>query len=359
MGFWRQKSDEDLFRESTMTFGEHLEELRLCLFKAIVGLLAGTVVGFLVGGHVVNFIQSPLRNALVRYYQKQSARNVEEQLAHLREVGYALPDEPYQIRQLVAEQGLMFEQIYVNPRELAHYLQAAKQGNPPEPLAMSGHEDAMNLGELVPVFVWRRIEDTPNVRMKSLNAQETFMIYLRASLLVGVIVASPWIFYQIWKFVAAGLYWHERHFVYVFLPFSLMLFLGGTALAFFFVFEPVLDFLFAFNSALGIDPDPRINEWLGFVLFLPLGFGISFQLPLVMLFLHRIGIFTVGIYLSYWRVAILIIFVLAMVLTPGGDPYSMLLMALPVTLLYFGGILLCRFLPPIRRRPTPPKPLKS
>jgi sec-independent protein translocase protein TatC len=95
---------------------------------------------------------------------------------------------------------------------------------------------------------------------------------------------------------------------------------------------------------LGIDPDPRINEWLGFVLLLPVGFGVAFQLPLVMLFLERIGVLTVKDYYSYWRVAILVIFVIAAVLAPP-DPYSMLLMAFPLTFLYFGGILLCKFLP--------------
>jgi sec-independent protein translocase protein TatC len=158
------------------------------------------------------------------------------------------------------------------------------------------------------------------------------------------------VFYQIWSFVAAGLYRHEKRYVHMFLPFSILLFLTGASMAFFLVFEPVLRFLFSFNSMLGIDPDPRISEWLGFVLLLPLGFGVSFQLPLVMLFLERIGIFDVHMYLSSWRIAILAIFVLAMLLTPSGDPYSMLLMALPLTVLYFGGIMLCRFLPRQRDR---------
>jgi sec-independent protein translocase protein TatC len=109
----------------------------------------------------------------------------------------------------------------------------------------------------------------------------------------------------------------------------------------------VLTFLFAFNDWLGIGIEPRITEWLGFVLILPLGFGIAFQLPLVMLFLERIGVFNVEAYLSKWRIAVLVIAVLSMVLTPA-DPGSMLLMFVPLTVLYFGGILLCLFMP--RRR---------
>ena len=115
------------------------------------------------------------------------------------------------------------------------------------------------------------------------------------------------------------------------------------------MFKPVLKFLFYFNDMLNIDPNPRITEWLSFVLILPLGFGIAFQLPLVMLFLERIGVFTIQAYLSRWRIAILVIFVLAMFLTPA-DPQSMLLMAVPLTALYFGGVLLC-YLMPRRRSP--------
>jgi sec-independent protein translocase protein TatC len=134
----------------------------------------------------------------------------------------------------------------------------------------------------------------------------------------------------------------------MFLPFSLALFFLGAATAYLFVFEPVLKFLFGFNRSLGIDPDPKINEWLGFVLLLPLGFGISFQLPLVMLFLERIGVATSRDFIEKWRFAVLAIFVVSAVLTPA-DPYSVFFMAVPLTILYFGGILLTTYLPRGRR----------
>src|SRR6185503_3504006 len=154
--------------------------------------------------------------------------------------------------------------------------------------------------EMVKVRIWRPLD----IRITSLSAQEVFMIWMKAAMIAGLVIASPYIFYQIWNFVAAGLYPHEKNYVYMYLPFSLALFLAGASLAFFFVFDPVLDFLFRFNKSMGIDPDPRINEWLSFVLYMPLGFGVSFQLPLVMLFLNRIGIFSVSAYLSKWRIAI-------------------------------------------------------
>jgi sec-independent protein translocase protein TatC len=115
-----------------------------------------------------------------------------------------------------------------------------------------------------------------------------------------------------------------------------------VALAFFFVFDFVLDYLLAFNEWLGLDPDPRISEWLGFVLILPIGFGLGFQLPLVMLFLERIGVFDAATYASQWRIAVIVIFVVSAILTPA-DPYSLLFLAVPLCLLYFGGLAICRW----------------
>lgn len=170
------------------------------------------------------------------------------------------------------------------------------------------------------------------------------MIWLKAAFFTGLLIASPYIFWQLWSFIAAGLYTHEKKYVHIFLPISLVLFWSGALVAFFFAFKYVLAFLFGFNRALNIQAEPRISEWIGFVLMLPLGFGIAFQLPLVMFFLNRIGMISVRAYLEKWRVAILTIFVVSMILTPA-DPVSMLLMALPLCGLYFLGIGMAQWMP--------------
>jgi len=197
---------------------------------------------------------------------------------------------------------------------------------------------------LVPLLLWQPLAKDARVSITTLSAQEAFGIYIKAALLVGVVLSSPWIIYQLWTFVAAGLYPHEKRWVHRFLPISTGLFLAGVSLAFFFVFDFVLDYLLEFNEWLGLDPDPRISEWLGFVLILPIGFGLGFQLPLVMLFLERIGVFDAATYASQWRMAVVVIFVVSALLTPA-DPYSLLFLALPLCLLYFGGLMLCRWMP--------------
>lgn len=345
MALLRRKSDEDLFRESTMTFGQHLSELRVCLFRAVIGLALGTLVGLAIGRYVVGLIVAPLEAALTRYYENRAVEFARHSVESLKRGGYAFADDPAKVQQFILETGMIVEEVYVNPRELASMLGGKAEYESPAVVLPSGGDQT----GLIPLFLWRKTADDPRTRIKTFNAQEGFMVWMKASLVVGLVLSSPWVFYQLWTFVAAGLYRHERRYVFVFLPFSIGLFLAGVGLACI-VFRPVLDFLFGINAWVGIDPDPRVSEWLGFVMFMPLGFGISFQLPLVMLFLERIGVFTVSGYLAYWKVAVLGVFVAAMLFTPSGDPYSMMLLAGPLTGLYFGGVLLCRVMPRLSSR---------
>jgi sec-independent protein translocase protein TatC len=183
-------------------------------------------------------------------------------------------------------------------------------------------------------------------RPVTLNVQEAFMTYMKVSFVAGLIVASPWVFYQLWLFVAAGLYPHERKYVYTYLPMSVVLFLGGIAFCFYAVLPTVLDFLLGFNGRMLLTAQIRISEWISFAIMLPLMFGISFQLPLIMLFLAKINLFHVKHYLGQWRMAVLAIAIISMVLTPTPDPMTMLLMMAPLLLLYFMGIGLCYWTAP-------------
>jgi sec-independent protein translocase protein TatC len=331
-----QPEDEAKLEETKMSFSEHLEELRTALFKSIAVWMIGTLVGLAVGWNVVDYIQTPLREALDNFYRNQAEVSQLNRLTEQQAEGQPVPENLAAAAAETAEAGLVPEDLYISRSELARAL-----GNEaPEP----DGEFATTREDMIRLRLYRPIEEDPRLSVISLSGQEPFMIYMKASLVVGAIVASPFIFYFIWNFVAAGLYKRERGLVYMFMPMSLGLFFAGAALAFFVAFDYVLEFLFWFNAKMGIQPTPRISDWLSFALMLPLGFGISFQLPLVMLALERVGIFTIESYTSKWRLSVVVIFIIAMLLTPA-DPGSMLIMAIPLTFLYFLGIALCKYLP--------------
>ena len=139
---------------------------------------------------------------------------------------------------------------------------------------------------------------------------------------------------QLWSFVAAGLYPHEKRLVNVYLPYSIGLFLVGVFLCEFFVIPKAVGALLWFNEWLGLEPDLRLNEWLGFAILMPVVFGVSFQTPLVMLFTERIGIFDVPTFRSYRRIAWFVMALIAAIILPATDAMSMLLLAGPMCVLY-------------------------
>jgi sec-independent protein translocase protein TatC len=379
-----QTDHETELEHTKMSFGEHLEELRRALFRSIIALLLGFLIGLIFGRQVVDYIQGPLRDSLQRFYLRQAKA---EQLAYLeeqRDLGLKVPDDLEKAAERVVQEGLVPQEYYASPDELAaalgaHYPDLAKILEArPQPEAAGGDaaagegdaaegaaedEDAallaaFNREDLIHLRLYTPIESDLRLRIVELNVQAPFIIYLKAALAVGAVVASPFIFYFIWDFVAAGLYRSERKYVYIYLPLSIGLFLAGAWIAYFEAFPYVLDFLFWYFETMNIDPDMRLSEWITLVLLMPIGFGLSFQLPLAMLLLERVGIFTVESYTGKWKVAVVVIAVLAMVLSPGGDPYSMMFMFFPLTGLYFLGILLCRYMPGghLRRKGIDPPP---
>ena len=328
-----------------MTFGEHLDELRSALIKSVLALVIGFMVALLFAGSVVDYVQTPLKSALENHYRRLAKQTYFKYLEQRRLDGAPVPSDLDAAAEIMANEGLVPEERYLDPRVTLDALaQAYPDAVDASKVPRREAGEPVDRSKLVPLLMFHELKDDPRVRVIGLAVHEPFSVYLKAALVLGAVLSSPFVFYFLWQFVAVGLYPHEKQYVHVFLPMSIGLFLAGAALAFFVVFRFVLTFLFTFFDWMGIDPDPRITDWLSFVLVLPLGFGISFQLPLVMLFLERIGVFSVASYLSQWRIAVLVIFVLSMVLTPS-DPYSLLLMAIPLTGLYFGGILLCRMLP--------------
>jgi sec-independent protein translocase protein TatC len=360
----------DPFQHTTMSFGEHLDELRSSLFKAVLSLAIGFGVGMLFGTSIVNLIQRPLVGALTAHQETKSLERFHEELRVRAEEGdevakriLADPDSEELIKQIVNRGGMLPDLVYVDPKEILaelkqHFPETFERTELPGDATQIGKENATADSELVPhsksdllpIHLWRSIAEDERNQLISTGAPETFMIWLKASFLGGTLLSSPFVFYFLWSFVAAGLYPHEKQYVHLFLPFSVGLFLLGAVMAFIFVFPPVLNFFFSFNRAFNVNTELRISEWLSFVLLMPLSFGIAFQLPLVMLFLERIGVFTVQSYLSKWKIAVVTLAALSAVLSPGGDPNSMMLMFVPLVGLYFAGIGLCKWLPARRGR---------
>ncbi len=351
---------KDLFDDSTMTFGEHLEVLRLHLIRSIIGLIIVVLGTLYYGDRIVGIVRQPIDEALQKYGQgielqddlavegpemfsgpwwnailgleedtaEESEQDKAEESAEDLDTGSA-PDRTIRVKVLASEIASALHDL-----DPDHY---------PAPPSEE-EEETIELRMAAPEFSQLEQVIERQSQAVTLNVQEAFLTYLKVAFIAGLVIASPWIFYQLWLFVAAGLYPHERRYVHIYLPISLALFLIGVVFCFYMVFPFVLKFLLGFNAMLGVQPQIRLSEWISFAITLPLMFGVSFQLPLVMLFLERISVFDVAAYRQKRRMAVLVIAFLSMMLTPA-DPMSMLLMMAPLVLLYELGIFMCALKP--------------
>ena len=290
-----QREPEEL-PDTRMTFGEHLDELRTCLIRAIYGVVAGFIACLLVGGDIFGFLSRPLLVAL-------QAEGVQ-----------------------------------------------------------------------------------PSLYVSSLP--EGFITYIKVCLIGGIIISSPWVFYQLWKFVGAGLYPHERRYVHIFMPFSAGLFLAG-AMFFLLVVAPLsCSFFIRFSthfkmpslhpsfiykalqsrandaektpepnalseSAVPAGQSPKdqaeskplinplftLQKYVSLIMILSLAFGLAFQMPLVVFFLGRVGIVDLSTFRSCRKYVIFGIVIGAAILTPP-DVVSQIALAMPMYVLYELGIIM-------------------
>jgi len=174
-----------------------------------------------------------------------------------------------------------------------------------------------------------------------LKPTEAFVTRIKVAFYSGFFISMPVVIYQIWKFVNPGLIEIERRTLYWAVPFSYLLFVGGAIFAFCGVLPTGMKFLLDYGTE-NIQPMISIGSYISFVTIFVLSFGIIFQLPLVVLLLTKLGIVSPEWLARQRRYAILVIFIISGVITPGPDIFSQFLMAIPTLLLYEISILLAK-----------------
>lgn len=179
-------------------------------------------------------------------------------------------------------------------------------------------------------------------RVQQITPVETFSTYIRVAFLIGVAFAMPIIVYQLIAFVSPGLTRRERGYVLRALPFVAGLFVAGMAFAYFIVLRSTLGFLLGFGSA-EIERILRISDYMSFVTNLIIWVGVSFELPVIVYTLIKLGVVSADKLASYRRYVFLGIVVAAAIITPTPDPLNMIIVAGPMYVLFELGIVLGRF----------------
>lgn len=173
--------------------------------------------------------------------------------------------------------------------------------------------------------------------LQAIRVTENVSVFFRVALTVGIILASPYVIAQLWIFIAAGLKPSERRLFYLLFPFATVLFMSGVAFAYLVMLPVAVPFL---TNFMGITAKPTLDDYVKFVTNVLLWVGASFELPMIVFVLAKLGIVNAGMLARNWRFAVVIIVIIAAVVTPTPDPINMGIMSAPLLGLYLLSIVL-------------------
>ncbi len=191
----------------------------------------------------------------------------------------------------------------------------------------------------------------PDIKFIYTSPSEALMLYMKMSFFVGIFVAAPYILYQLWAFIAPGLYPHEKAWAIPFIAMGSIFFLGGALFGHFYLFPITFAFLGQFG---GTDMQflPKIDEYYSFYSWFLLGLGIVFQVPVIIFVLARIGLVTPGFLIRQWKWVFVLAFVISAVITPTPDMVTQTLLAVPMIGLYLLGVVVAWLFGRARRQPA-------
>ena len=189
-------------------------------------------------------------------------------------------------------------------------------------------------------FLWRPYRqlcvDKPELvgecSLQFLGPLEGFTTRLTICTYGGIILALPVILWQVWRFIVPALHANEKKYAIPFVTSSILLFVLGGLVAWF-TLTPALDFLISWSGQ-GVEANFQVSKYINLVGVMIAAFGVTFEFPVLLVFLQLVGVLTPQMLIKQWRIATVVIFALAAVITPSGDPYSMLALAIPMVIFY-------------------------
>jgi sec-independent protein translocase protein TatC len=196
--------------------------------------------------------------------------------------------------------------------------------------------------------------DLPTVPFVFLAPAEALWQNVKVAGLFALVLATPYVLYEIWRFVVPGLHAQERRFVGPFVCVGTAAFYCGVAFSFFFILPFALNFLISYGVNAGFAPQISIAQYVGFALWFLLVFGLIFEVPLAITLMAKLGWVDAPFLIRYWKWALLGSFIIAAILTPTPDPFNQCLMAGPMFLLYWVGIFGAKFFG--KQKPAEDKP---
>ena len=335
------ESRRDETEVGQMSFLEHLDELRKRLVRSVVFIVIAFIGCFFVSQYIYEFLSIPIKRALneAAVRDMAAAGISESSIVPLSQL-------------LVGERG---KYVFNRATTFGHVI--VPVGASVQVVAAAGPEGGLSLyteesiltpsgivqkGVRLPVdLVAKPSESELGEKLIVTTTQEAFTLYVTVSLYSAIALSIPFLLLQIWGFISPALYQHEKAYVTPFILLSSVAFVGGAAFAYYILFPPAVGYLL--GVAEEFRPLLRATDYFDLITLIMLAMGIIFQMPAVTYVLSRIGLVSASFLISNWKMALIIILIVAAFVSPTGDIPNLMLFALPMVVLYGFSIFIAWF----------------
>lgn len=325
-----------------MSFLDHFDEFRRRLVYSLIVVAIAFGICWKFSGHIYNFLAIPIQDALTQAQRKQvtpESKTGKEKILSLAELkegdsGKYVFNKSTNIGKAVVSKGTTVEVVAEKDSE--------------GKLGLFTNEKMITSNAIIPRGIKLPIElklddlpDNSKERLIVTTAQESFTLYITVSLYAAIVFSVPFLLFQIWGFISPALYKHERKYVTPFIFLSTISFILGSAFAYYILFPPAASYL------LGLGADfqllLRATDYFDLIILIMLAMGVIFQMPAIAYVLSRIGIISAGILIQSWKVALVVMLIVAAFVSPTGDAVNLMLFATPMFALYTISIFIAWF----------------
>jgi sec-independent protein translocase protein TatC len=321
--------------ESSMTFLEHLDELRTRLIRCAVFILIAFVVCWAFSDKIYHFLEVPVRAAMLEAKREAARALTGAAVTSLEELQDGTITDFSFPRDCTVGDAIVQAGTTIRVK-VQHAADGRLQLVTIAPWVINT-QSVVKEGYVIPPDLYspRAILESPEARLVVPTVQGAFNLYIKVAFYAAIFFAVPFILVQAWGFISPGLYPHEKKYALPFIFMASIFFLLGVGFAYYIAFPRAANFLLGIAANGNLRPLVTADDYFDLILTIMLGLGLVFEIPTVTYFLARLGLVTPQLLLKVWRYAVIIIFILAAVLSPTTDIPNLLVFAAPMLMLYF------------------------
>jgi sec-independent protein translocase protein TatC len=328
---------EPLSEEGTMSFLDHLDELRKRLIRSALFIAAAFVVCWVFSGYIYNFLQVPVLAAMREAKAQISpvingTTVVLSDLADGTDVIFTLPTDAKIGNVLIAAGTAVPAKVKRDADGTLQLITASYW--------VISDRTVIEKDTVIPpkLYEWATTLMGRDNQLVVPTVQGAFNLYIKVSFYAAIFFAVPFLLVQVWGFVAPGLYPHEKGYAAPIIIMASVFFLIGCAFAYYIAFPRAANFLLGVATGGNLRPLVTADEYFDLIIIIMLGLGVVFEIPTITFFTSRLGLVSPGLLLRVWRYAVVVIFIIAAVLSPTTDVPNLLVFAAPMLLLYFASV---------------------